>query len=132
MPIYLRIWGVCNVSALEPIKIYRGVPTSVLMPLGNISGVSAVYTVPTGKRLILKYVRATNLDEVDVAAVYLKTGTSVTASAGDYVLYNTRIEPSETFIFEANEILEAGDKVFVWIDQLGEASVQISGIEVTL
>ena len=117
--------------SLTPIKIYRGTPTSVLMP-GSISSVPAVYTVGTGKRLIIKSIRVTNIDDTDVAAVYIKTGTSITASDGDYVLYNTRVDASDTFLFESNEVLEAGEKIYVWLDQLAPAAVQISGIEVTL
>jgi hypothetical protein len=118
-------------SALAPIKIYRGTPQQVLMP-GSIASVASVYTVPSGKQLILKHVRVTSIDDTDPAAFYLKTGTSATASNGDYVLYNTRVEPFDTFLFETNEVLEAGDKIYVWLDQLGLAAVQISGIEVTL
>lgn len=118
--------------SLTPIKIYRGTPTSVLMPSGSIASVPAVYTVGAGKRLIIKSIRVTNIDETDVAAVYVKTGTSVTASDGDYVLYNTRVDASDTFLFESNEVLEAGEKIYVWLDQLAPAAVQISGIEVTL
>lgn len=117
--------------ALTPIKIYRGTPTSVLMP-GSIAAVPAIYTVGAGKRLIIKTIRVTNIDDTDVAAFYMKTGTTITASDGDYVLYNTRIDASDTFLFETSEVLEAGEKIYIWLDQLGPAAVQISGVEVTL
>ncbi len=120
--------------SLTPIKVYRGTPTAILMPGGSISSVTDAYTVPAGKRFILKTVRVTNIDEDNrlQSVVYLKTGTTISASDGDYVLYAVQVEFGDVFLFETSEILEAGEKIFVWIDQLGPAAVQISGIEVTL
>lgn len=123
--------------ALTPVKVYRGMPPQVAIvsnPPSNatITSVPAVYTVGAGKRLILKNIRVTNIDDDLVTSVYIKTGTSVTASNGDYILMAARVEVGDVFLLETNEILEAGEKIYVWRDVLGEAAIQISGIEVTL
>jgi hypothetical protein len=123
--------------ALTPVKIYRGSPPQapiVSTPPANatISSVPAVYTVGAGKRLIIKNIRATNLSPDISAQIYIKTGTSVTASNGDYILMSSKVEVDDVLLIETNEILEAGEKIFVWVDAVSAAAVQISGIEVTL
>jgi hypothetical protein len=123
--------------ALTPVKVYRGMPPQIAIvsnPPANatITSVPDVYTVGAGKRLILKNIRVTNIDDDLVASVYVKTGTSVTASNGDYILMAARVEVGDVFLLETNEILEAGEKIYVWRDVIGEAAIQISGIEVTL
>lgn len=123
--------------ALTPVKIYRGMPPQVnttTNPPTNtiISSVPAVYTVGAGKRLIIKNIRITNIADDVTSSVYIKTGTSVTASNGDYLLMNSKIEIGDVLLIETNEVLEAGEKIFVWVDIISAVAVQISGIEVTL
>lgn len=118
--------------SLTPVKIYKGEPTQIILESASaINALAAVHTVPAGKRLILKYIRVTNLDASITNYVNVKAGTSPTASAGDYILRRAEVQPYDVVIFEMNEVIEAGDKIYIWQD-VGSVSVQISGVEVTL
>jgi hypothetical protein len=118
--------------ALTPVKIYRGEPTQILAEsTATIGALSPVYTVGAGKRLIIKYIRVTNLFTDEMGNINIKSGTSATASNGDYILRTASVQPGDTLIFDMNEILDAGEKIYLW-QGASQVSVQISGIEVTL
>lgn len=118
--------------SLTPILIYRGQPNAIIDEATQLSTVTARYTVPTGKRLLLKHVRLSNLNNTEGTEINMKTGTAINTSDGDFVFRNIAIEPNDVLIFEFNEVLNAGDKIFIWNNVLTNVSVQISGIEVTL
>lgn len=117
---------------LTPIKIYRGEPPQVLVEsTANLNALSPAYTVASGKQLILKHIRVTNLFADEIGDINIKSGTSATASNGDFILRASVIQPGDTVIFELNEVLVAGEKIYIWQGQ-SSVAVQISGIEVTL
>lgn len=118
-------------AALEPVKVFRGAPTQIADE-SQLGSVSSVYTVATGKRLIIKYIRITNLEPTEANSVNIKTGTAVNASTTDNVIRALKVQPYDIVIFEMNEILNAGEKIYLWQDALTNVAVQISGVEVTL
>jgi hypothetical protein len=119
-------------AALLPIRVYRGVPTQVLDEATQLASVPAVYTVPTGKQLILKHIRISNLETTTATSLSFKTGSAINTSTGDFVFKNMQIAGSDVVIFELSEVLSAGDKIYLWRDALSNVAVQISGVEVTL
>lgn len=123
--------------SLTPIKIYRGAPTKLgyvdeATEATLIATLAPSYTVPAGKRVIIKHVRVTNLSSTSANELSVKTATNVTASDGDYLIRYGTFEPYDVVIFELNEIIEAGEKIFIWGDVNTELAIQISGVEVTL
>lgn len=119
-------------AALLPIRVFRGAPTQVLDESTQLASVPAVYTVPTGKQLILKHIRISNLDTATANAVNMKTGTAINTSNADFVFRNLQVAGRDVVIFELSEVLSAGDKIFLWRDAVTDVAVQISGVEVTL
>jgi hypothetical protein len=118
--------------ALTPIQVYKGEPAQVLLESSSaLNAIIPVYTVGTGKRLIIKYIRITNLFKDEFGDINIKSGTSATASNGDFILRSTQIEPGNMLVFEMNEIINANEKLFVWQGD-SSVAVHISGIEVTL
>jgi hypothetical protein len=117
--------------SLTPVKIFKGEPVQIILESNFAldTNVTPVYTVAAGKRLILKYIRVTSIDTT-TANINVKSGTSPTASTGDFILRNAEVLPYDVVIFEMNEVIEEGEKIFLW--EFGRVSVQISGVEVTL
>jgi hypothetical protein len=118
--------------SLSPIRVFRGAPTQIIDEATQLSTVPARYTVPAGKRLIVKHIRITNLSASTANAVNLKTGTTISASDGDFVLRNVQVSGNDVVLFELSEILDAGDKIYLWQDAVSNVAIQISGVEVTL
>jgi len=123
--------------SLTPIKIYRGSPAKLgyvddATEANLIATLAPSYTVPAGKRAIIKHIRVTNLADDAINELSIKTAVNVTTSNGDYLIRHGNFEANDVVIFELNEIIDAGEKIFIWGDVNTSLAVQISGVEVTL
>jgi|SanBayMetagenome_1026888.scaffolds.fasta_scaffold27195_2 hypothetical protein len=111
-------------ASLEPVKMYHGQPTAG-------TGWTTAYTVGAGKRAVLKHIRVTNTT-ASAATVTIITGTASTSGNFNYFANEVTVNGRDVLLFEINEVLNDGEKVFLKQGTASALTVQISGVEVTL
>ena len=110
--------------SLEPQKVYLGTP-------GISSSPTTAYTVPAGKRLIMKHVRITN-NSAAAATFSMITGTNMFGPPIFYFANAITIKANDVVLFDLNEVLVTGEGIVLIQGTAAALTVQISGVEVTL
>lgn len=103
---------------------------------GQGQGLTAVYTVPTGKQAIINRVLVCNYTINDSnVSIYVAPASETNPLQSKYIFfpYNATISKSSTTIIEAGMTLAAGDKVYVEEYYGANAvNVQLFGVEMSI
>ena len=109
-------------ASLNPIKLYRGIPSN--------SSFTTAHSVAVGKKVILKQVRITNTTATD-ATITIMTGTTpIPDGQGTYLTNLVTVRGRDVVIFELNEVLDAGESIYITQGTASALHVQVSGVEV--
>lgn len=99
--------------AVTPINIYRGTAPTTL---------TTVYTVPTGKKVIIKNIIVTSVSSAE-GYINIQAG-------GKSVLSKVVIKPRDVMVLDLSLVLEAGETISVNQQYANFLDVHISGVEV--
>lgn len=111
-------------STFTPVKIYHGYP-------GIIASPTTAYTVPTGKKLILKHIRITNTTS-NSATFTMITGSNINTVPQPFFANGLPVKANDVVIFEISEVLEAGEQIVLSQAVAATLHVQLSGVELAI
>jgi hypothetical protein len=111
-------------ASLAPAKMYHGQPTA------TGGSWTTAYLVGTSEAIV-KQIRVSNITASD-ATITIITGTASTSSNFNYFCNVLTVKGRDVVVFDLNEVLDNGEKIFLNQGTASALTVQISGVEVTL